>query len=88
MTEFTDGLDQSQPKSIGEALGKADQRMTQEDVDVLDNLINAQAAFWEAIGAAADHLEMDASDIVVDEMIKAMMVPMGLILMAFAIKRT
>lgn len=42
--------------------GKGEARMEPVDVDVLDNLINAQAAYIEAVSDALDHFEVDTSE--------------------------
>ncbi|RWI06803.1 MAG: hypothetical protein EOQ89_03475 [Mesorhizobium sp.] len=37
-------------------IGKGEKRLEPVDVDVLDNLINAQAAYMEALSGAYDHV--------------------------------
>lgn len=80
MTEFTDGL---------EIEGKGEKRLRPVDVDVLDNLINAQAAFVEAWTNAMEHIGSGAgvSDTVLDEFMKALALPMGIALSAIAVAR-
>lgn len=42
--------------------GKGEARMEPVDVDVLDNLINAQAAYIEAVSLAMDHFDVGEAE--------------------------
>lgn len=71
-----------------EQIGKGEVRMEPVDVDVLDNLINAQAAFMSAFQDAAAHLGHGGlSENLLDRVAEALVVPVGVVLSGYAALR-
>lgn len=67
--------------------GPGDVRMEPVDVDVLDNLINAQAAYLDAVETTFDHLEMEPNGDLLKEVVTALSKVSGTVLSIMAIGR-
>lgn len=70
-----------------EQIGKGEARLEPVDVDVIDNLINAQAAFMEALQTAVDHIGGGVSDEAAAEIGKCLSFPVGIIITKMAERR-
>lgn len=71
-----------------EDLAKGEKRLEPVDVDTIDNLINAQAAYLEAMATAYEHFGITApSDHIVDPLMAAMSKVAGTVLLAVSAAR-
>lgn len=70
--------------TMGDTPGKGEKRLEPVDVDVIDNLLNAQAAYFEALDGAAKHFGLDPNSEAIEsalpKMLRAMAELSGLIL--------
>lgn len=71
-----------------EDLGKGERRLDPVDVDVLDNLINAKAAYMEAVSVAYEHFGLETpSDEITQPLLDAMSRVSGAVLLGVAAER-
>lgn len=72
--------------------GKGEARLEPVEVDVIDNLINAQAAYLEAITLALDHFDVEHREgnlphNTVNNLLEAMQATAGIVLVAKSLER-
>jgi hypothetical protein len=76
---------------MDEEVGKGEARLEPVDVDVVDNLVNAQAAYMEALIVALEHVEADPkakkSEEMMRDLVDAFSSASGLVLTAIACER-
>lgn len=70
-----------------DAPGPGETRLEPVEVDVLDNLINAQAGYMEALAVAAEHYDLEFPDEVLGKLAEAWALPVGLIMAGIAGRR-
>ncbi|TPJ33665.1 hypothetical protein [Mesorhizobium sp. B2-8-3] len=67
--------------------GPGEKRLEPVEVDVIDNLLNAQAAYLEAIAVAGDHFGLRLDDDIATEITKKLAFPIGFIMSGVAARR-